>query len=84
MPGCRRRMPFGITIPNSANSPGIGLTCAVRLNKSLARPVQAQSRLLLDVLDQHKTHARPRNRLGDCLRIARVVLVRLHVGLHKL
>jgi hypothetical protein len=43
--------------------------------------VQDQHALLLFALHRHKAHVRPRHRLADSLRIGRVVLAALEVGL---
>jgi hypothetical protein len=41
-----------------------------------------QPALLLGRLRPHKSHRRPANRLADCLRVRRIVLVALDVRLH--
>jgi hypothetical protein len=46
--------------------------------------MNSKQRLLLDGLDRHEAHVRSRHGLADRLRIARITLVRLHVGLHEL
>src|ERR1700722_6927435 len=55
-----------------------------RTYQSLPRSVQCQERLLLGGLDRHKPHVRATHRLTDRLRIAGIVLVRLHVRLDEL
>jgi hypothetical protein len=46
--------------------------------------VQHQNRLLLGALHRHKPHVGALNRLADRLRIGRIVLVALEVGLNIL
>ena len=53
-------------------------------DKSLPCPMQRQYRLLLDVLDWNKSHARAAHRLADRLGIGGIVLVALHVRLDEL
>ena len=55
--------------------------CALPDQKT-ARPMQHQYGLLFGVLHWHKPHRGPRYGLADRLRIGRIVLVALDVGLH--
>lgn len=64
--------------PNLVGLGGAGL------DKPLARPVQGQHALLLDILDRHKAHARARDGFTDGLGIGRIVFVGLDVGLDEL
>ena len=48
-------------------------------NEQFARPMEHQTRLLLDAFHVHKAHGRSRDRLADCLRIEGVVLASLDV-----
>jgi len=61
----------------------IGLCCACT-NKTLADPVHRQHRLLLHVLDGHKTHGGASYSLADGLGICGNMLVAFDVGLHEL
>jgi len=47
-------------------------------------PMHRQDRLLLDALHWHKAHVRSAHRLADRFGIGDIVLVCLHVRLHKL
>jgi hypothetical protein len=40
--------------------------------------------LLVHLLDRDKTHGRPRHRFANGFGIGWIILVRLHIGLHKL
>jgi hypothetical protein len=53
-------------------------------NQLVADAQQHQRRLLLNCLHRHESHPRPARRLAQSLRIAPVVLVSRHIGLHQL
>src|SRR5947209_8843244 len=46
--------------------------------------MQGQYALLLDALDRHETHVRSTHGFADCLRVGRIGLVTLDVGLYVL
>ena len=51
-------------------------------NQELARPMHHQHALPFSALHRDKAHGRPCDRLADRLRIGRIVLVTLHIGLY--
>jgi hypothetical protein len=53
-------------------------------DQTLTHPVQSLQVQLISGLRGHELHRRALDRLGDCLRIAEVVLLSLRVGAHVL
>ena len=75
----------GATNPYSYTSPRSWFAFAVRsLDQACPNPVHRLDVLLLDRLDRYVAHTPPAHRLADRLRVVGVVLVALHVRLHKL
>src|SRR5215471_13237842 len=53
-------------------------------DQPLTHPVQRLDILLVDLLDGHKAHRRPRHRFRDRLGVTHIILVRLDKGLDEL
>ncbi len=68
---------------SESNARPIGLGCP-GFDKAFSGPMQREKRLLLGGLDRHEPHGRTSDRFADRFRIARIVLVGLHVGAHDL
>ena len=75
------RVEARVAKPKAQGRPGSS-ACARRCCR--VRSPQHHDTLLLRGLHAHEAHGRPRHRFADRLRICRVVLAALHVGIHVL